>query len=260
MGGFSFASVILSYFLVGGGTFLTTLLAGRLGLHNEYLGYLIMAGGGFVGGALAARASAGSTIVEPAIGAVAMVGSLLVLGLALSDTDARQILLLPQSLRGLALVAAASAGGGIAGAYVSEKLLGASTTSSAPWILYITFAAFGAAVLGSIFGAALGKGEAGALYGVVALCCLLVGLASGASARSRPLLASLLGGTLGVGAFFYLAILVFVALFSPAAEGASIPGEVYAGLAIVAVGAGVVTLIGTLIGWLAVGKKAAGAA
>ncbi len=260
MGGFSFASVILSYFLVAGGTFLTTIVAARLGIQNEYLGYAIMAVGGFLGGLVAARASAGTTIMEPALGSILMVGSLLVLGLALADKDERTVLLLPESLKGLVLTAGASAGGGIVGAIASEKLFGASTHSSAPWIVYIMLAGFGAAVIGTIFGAAIGNGEAGALYGVVAICCLLVGLAAGASARSRPLLAALLGGAIGVGAFFFLAIMVFAALLSPGVGGADIPRDVYIGMAIVAVGAGLVTMIGALIGWLAVGKKGSTAA
>lgn len=88
MGG-SFASVILSYFLVAGGTFFAILLAGKLGIHNEYIGYLIMAAGAFLGGVVAARASRGSTIVEPAVGSIAMVGSLVVLGIAVSDSGGR---------------------------------------------------------------------------------------------------------------------------------------------------------------------------
>jgi hypothetical protein len=257
MGGFSFASVILSYFLISGGTFLTTLLAAKLGLHNEYLGYAIMAVGAFVGGFFAARASHGSTIVEPAIGAVVMVASIVGLGLAVSSSEARGAILLPANMKGIALTAAASAGGGIVGAFVSEKALGKATSSSAPWLLYVALAAFGAGVMGSIFGGVLGKGEGGPLIGMVALCSLLVGGAAGASARTRPLLASLFGGAIGVFAFFYLAVVIFTGLFAGArgSETPGIPGEVYGGLAIIAAGAGVVTLIGAAIGWAAVGKK-----
>jgi hypothetical protein len=112
-------------------------------------------------------------------------------------------------------------------------------------------------VMGSIFGGVLGKGESGPLLGMVAVCSLLVGGAAGASARTRPLLASLFGGAIGVFAFFYLAVVIFVNLFGSArgSETPGIPGEVYAGLAIMAGGAGIVTLIGALIGWSAVGKK-----
>ena len=254
--GFSFASVILSYFLVAGGTFFAALLGGKIGIHNEYAGYVIMAGGAFLGGIIAARASRGSTIVEPAIGSIAMVGSLVVLGLAVSDSGARNAILLPANMKAIILTAGASAFGGIAGASLSEKLFGESTSSSVPWILYVTLAAFGAGVMGTIFGGVLGKGEAGPLLGVLALCCLLVGGATGASAQTRPLGASLLGGVLGVGGFFFLAVLLFVGVLGKADRGAGdVPSDVYAGLAIMAAGAGIVTLLGSLIGWLTVGRK-----
>jgi hypothetical protein len=68
--GFSFSSVVLSYFMIAGGTFFAALLAGRVGLQSEYLGYIVLALGGFFGGLVAARASRGSTIIEPALGAV----------------------------------------------------------------------------------------------------------------------------------------------------------------------------------------------
>jgi hypothetical protein len=256
MGGFSFASVILSYFLIAGGTFLTTLLAAKLGLRNEYLGYGIMAVGAFVGGFIAARASRGSTIIEPAIGAIAMVASIVGLALAVSSSENRAVILLPASMKGIGLTAAASAGGGIVGAFLSEKMLGRSAESSAPWFLYVALASFGAGVMGSIFGTVIGGGEAGPLLGLIAVCCVLVGVAAGASANSRPLLASLLGGAVGVFAFFYLAVMIFVGIFSEAKVGsAEIPSEVYAGLAVIAGGAALSTLIGALIGWSAVGKK-----
>ena len=258
--GFSFASVILSYFLVAGGTFFSILLAGKLGIRSEYVGYLIMAVGAFFGGVVAARASRGSTIVEPAIGAIAMVASLVILGLAVSGSEARNAILLPANMKAIALTAGASAFGGIAGASVSERLFGESTTSSAPWIIYVALASFGAGVMGSIFGGVLGKGEAGPMFGLLALCSALVGGATGASARTRPLGASFLGGILGVGGFFFLAILLFVGVLSSASKtsAADVPSEVYAGVAIIAVGAGIVTLIGALIGWASVGSKQKG--
>ena len=257
MGGFSFASVILSYFLIAGGTFLTTLIAARIGVSNEYLGYIIMAVGGFLGGFIAARASQGSTIIEPALGSVLLIASLWGLGLATSTADGRGSLLLPTTIKTLALTSAASAGGGIAGAFVSEKVLGKSAASSAPWFVYAALASFGAGVMGTIFGGVLGKGEGGPVLGMLALFCLVVGLVSGASAKERPLLATLLGGAVGVAAFFYLAVVILVAMFGSmkgaAAEG--VPSEVYMGIGIIGLGAGVVTLIGTAIGWATVGKK-----
>jgi len=249
--GFSFASVVLSYFLVAGGTFFSLLLAGRIGIHSEYIGYIIMAAGAFVGGVIAARASKGSTIVEPAIGAIAMVASLVVLGLAVSSSETRSTMLLPVNMKPLLLTAGASAFGGIAGASLSEKLFGEATTSSVPWILYIGLAAFGGGVMGSIFGGVLGKGAAGPLFGVLALCAFLVGISAGASARTRPLGASFLGGAVGIGGFFFLALFLFTGTFG----GGEVKPEAYAGLAIIAVGAGIATMIGALIGWATVGSK-----
>lgn len=256
--GFSFASVVLSYFLVAGGTFLTTLVAARVGVHNEYLGYIIMAIGAALGGFFAARASRGSTIVEPALGSILMVATLVGLGLSVSGQHDQSLILLRSNLKGLLLFAGSSAGGAIVGAFISEKALGQSSQSSAPWIIYATLAGFGAATIGTIVGGVVGKGEAGPLYGVLAICCLLSGIASGASARSRPLIATLLGGAIGVGAFFYLALMIFVAIFSRTETASTgVPQEVYIGLAVVAAGAGLVTMIGAAIGWAAVGKKAA---
>jgi hypothetical protein len=57
MQGFSFASLILSYFLVGGGMFAGSVAAVALQVHTELMAYLLLAGGAFVGGFIAARAS-----------------------------------------------------------------------------------------------------------------------------------------------------------------------------------------------------------
>ena len=86
---------------------------------------------------------------------------------------------------------------------------------------------------------------------------MLVGGAAGASARTRTLGASFLGGALGVGGFFFLAILLFISVFSSASKAgaADVPPEVYTGVAVIAVGAGIVTLLGSLIGWATVGSK-----
>ena len=59
MQGFSFASVILSYFLVGGGVFAGTLAIGLVKSGSELVLYLLLAAGALVGGFVAARASRG---------------------------------------------------------------------------------------------------------------------------------------------------------------------------------------------------------
>lgn len=245
------SSVVLSYFLIAGGTFFAGLLAGRIGMKSEYLGYFILALGGFVGGVIAARASHGSTILEPALGAVLLLASFIGLGVAVSGADAQEVLLLPNSMKAIGLTAGASAGGGIAGAFVAEKLFGEEGAGSLSWILYVAVACFGAGIIGSVFGAVVGKGETAPLLGTLALCCVLVGIATGASATSRPLGASFLGGVIGLGGFFYLTIYIFMAMLDSkgVGPGAEVPSEAYGGLAIMAVGGGIATLIGSVIGW-----------
>jgi len=253
--GFSFASVVLSYFLIAGGTFFAALLSARIGIRSEYLGYIILALGGFLGGLVAARASKGSTIIEPAIGAVLLLVSFIAVGLAASGTDGRAVLL-PSAMKGIALTSAASAGGGIAGAFVAEKLFGHEQAGGVSWILYVAMAAFGAGVIGTIFGGVLGKGDAGPMFGLLALCSLIIGITAGASAHSRPLGAAFLGGTLGLAGFFFLAIYIMVSVLSKHGGGpGDVPSEAYGGIAIISIGGGIATLIGALIGWATVGKK-----
>lgn len=259
--GFSFASVFLSYFLIAGGTFFAALFAGRVGVHSEYLGYIVLALGGFLGGIVAARASKGSTIIEPGIGAVLLLASVVGLGLAASGSDAH-IVLLPGTMKALALTAGASAGGGIAGAFVTEKLFGDDSPAPLSWVLFVAVAAFGAGMIGTALGGVLaktgvvGKDGPGALLAGLAACSFIVGICSGASASSRPLGASFLGGTLGLGGFFMLSIYVFVSVLSKnGAETGTIPPEMYVGIAVLAVGGGLVAMIGALIGWAASGSK-----
>lgn len=252
--GFSFASVVLSYFLVAGGTFFAALLAGKIGIHSEYVGYIILALGGFLGGIVAARASKGSTVVEPAIGSVLLLATFVILGLVVSGSEARS-LLVPSTMKAIALTAGASAGGGIVGALVTEKLFGDANASSLGWIVIVALATFGAGVIGTMFAGVVG-GSAGAMFGLLALCCFFVGIATGASATSRPLGAAFLGGIVGLGGFFFLAVFVLMGVFARHGDAdTSLPSEAYAGIAIVAAGAGIVTLIGALIGWGAVGSK-----
>jgi hypothetical protein len=253
--GFSFASVVLSYFLIAGGTFFAGLLAGRMGVHSEYLGYIVLAGGGFLGGIVAARASKGSTIIEPGIGAALLLGTVVALGVAGSGSSAH-VVLLPSAMKAIGLTAGAAAVGGIAGAFVTEKLFGDAEAAPLSWVLYVALATFGAGIIGSAIGAVVSNG-AGPIFGVLALCCVAVGVASGASAQSRPLGASFLGGVLGIGGFQMLAIYVFRAIVSSGGGGETdkIPTELYIGMAVIAVAAGIATLIGALVGWAAVGSK-----
>jgi hypothetical protein len=259
MPGFSFASLILSYFLVAGGMFTGTLATVLLKTNSEVVGYLLLAAGAFLGGFVAARASRGSTILEPAIGAVAVIAT--IVGLAASTEIGKLIwsAAQDQTVKFIAAVAATGCGGAIAGAFVSEKLLGEATRSSVPWVFYTGLSTFGACLLALLFGSILfiGKGTDGnadqtakmMLIGM-AVGCLLAGVAVGASARTRPLLAALVGGGAGVAGFF--------ALVLRAMPRSGNDKDAVAGLVVLAVGGCVVTLIGALIGWAAVGKRQAG--
>jgi len=260
---FSFASVILSYFLIAGGTWGAILLAARFGINSEYLGYLILAAGGFLGGMVAGRASKGSTILEPAIGGGLLLVSLILVGVVASGQSA-SVMLVPEGMKAIGLTAGASAAGGIAGAFVAEKLFGHVEAGSGGWFLYTALTGFGVGVVGTILGAAFGGGSTAAMMGLLAVCSLFAGLAAGASATRRILGVTFLGTAIGLFGFFFLAIYLFLALFGTmAAERggptgvAAIPAEIYAGLAIIAGGAGIVALIGAAIGWGTWGKSGA---
>jgi hypothetical protein len=260
MQGFSFASLILSYFLVGGGMFTGTLAALVLKTESQAVAYLLLAAGGFVGGFVAARASRGSTILEPALGALAVVGTIV----AMAATSAIGKLIWSaaqdQTVKFIAAVVAAGGGGAIAGAFVSEKAFGESTLSSVPWVLYTALSTFGACLLALLFGSFIfATRDTGAtedqlgklLLAGMAAGCFLAGLAVGASARTRPLLAALVGGGAGVAGFFALMVRI---------TGADSRNDkdAVAGFVVLAIGGCLVTLIGTLIGWIAVGKRHAG--
>lgn len=254
--GFSFASVILSYFLVGGGMFTATLVGSELRLAGEIPAYALLAAGAFVGGFVAARASRGQTILEPAIGAIAVVAT--IVGLAAGTPIGKLIWVLAQdqTMKFVGAVGLAGIVGALIGAALSEKLLGEATRSSLPWIIYTAMSAFGACLLATLFSSIIVLGTRAAAstadeLGEVVLIgigggCLVAGLAVGASARVRPLIAAFLGGGLGVTGFFTL-----LARTTPDDRS-----DVAAGIAVLAGGGALITLIGTLFGWVAVGRRA----
>jgi hypothetical protein len=258
--GFSFASVILSYFLVGGGMFAATLVGSELRLSSEVAGYAVLAAGAFVGGFVAARASRGRTILEPAIGAIAVVAT--IVGLAAATPVGKMIWALAQdqTMKFVGAVGVTGIVGAIIGAFLSEKMFGEATLSSIPWLVYTGLSAFGACLLSTLFASIVFLGNNAVSrsnldLGVVILIgsgagCLVAGLAVGASARVRPLFAAFLGGGLGFCGFFAL-----IARSSPQESSDS---KALAGFVILAVGGAIVTLIGTALGWAAVGRKQAG--
>jgi hypothetical protein len=256
MKSFSLASVILSYFLVAGGMFTAMLALGYMKNTNEGVGYLVLAAGAFVGGFVAARASRGRTIVEPAIGGLAVVAT--IVGLIAGSSAGHYVWAVSHDevVKAVALFGASGGLGALAGAAGSEKLFGEPSESTAPWLLYTAFATFGSCLMVTLIAAALAMGgateSAGGLAKMLlvglALGCFVGGGAVGASARSRPLVASLVGGGAGVAGFCLL-----VTRTAPKDNDAA------AGIAVLAVGGAVVTMLGALVGWAAVGKRQAAA-
>ncbi len=260
----SFASIIISYLMIAGG-----ISGAFLGLMSAHLGgaaaqvafYGAFGAGAFIGGFLAARASRGSTIIEPALGALLLVATLCGLivatpiGMLLWKIDTHDATKVAAIAGGAAFV------GALIGAFISEKALGAATRSSIPWILYVAFAVIGGCFLAFCVTTALGSriaqtvGEAvsdtqtGTLLGGIGVGCLLAGLAAGASARTRVLVASFIGAAIGVFGFFMLSRFL---------EGGEPKADELAGAGIIACGGAVITLIGASIGWVAVGRRRAG--
>jgi hypothetical protein len=264
-GGFSFASVLLSFLMIAGGIAAAVVLLSELDLEpfsSLITLCAVFGGGAFVGGFFAARASRGETIAEPAVGAVLLVGALA--GLILATPMGRVLYnVVQEHLLRAALVSAGSAlGGALVGAFLSEKLFGAATTWSFPWILYVALA-----VAGGCFVASLAAGiwrygnlETSTLGGQVesdramgltvfagiAGGCVLAGLAAGASSRRRVLFASFLGAVAGVFGFFIL---------TGRLVRASIDQNTLIGAGLIALGGGVITLASTALGWAVVGKR-----
>lgn len=257
--GFSFASVILSYFLVAGGLLLGLLIQYFTKFQSEYALYALFGVGSLIGGFVAARASVGSTILEPAIGAVLLVASV-VGSVALTKIGPFLWHLNPDAIgKSIAFVSLASLGGAIVGAFISEKVLGEATESSVPWILYSALSAFGACFLAFVLlviamadKADATEREAAVQVTIgVGIGCLLCGLAVGASARTRPLLASFLGSAIGVGGFMAVAA---------GANGARHDQDFIIGAVVFSIGGGIVGLIGSALGWAMFGKKNAATA
>ena len=261
--GFSFASVVLSYFLVGGGLFSGMLIAGLAKVESIYVVYMLMAAGAFVGGFVSARASRGSTVLEPAIGAIALIGT--VVGLA-AGTEIGKFMWHVSSdgtIKFIALIGGVAGGGAIAGAYISEKTFGEATLSSGPWIVYCALAAFGSCMITTVLGTVLVAGNSTAegagvdadalakmLLAGLAGGCVIAGIAAGASARARPLGAAFLGGALGTAGF--------AMLIAQTATGGHGDADSAAVIGVFAGGGGILSFLGAALGWAVIGKKRAG--
>ncbi|HEY0255320.1 MAG TPA: hypothetical protein VGC41_27515 [Kofleriaceae bacterium] len=255
MGGFSFASVILSYFLAAGGLLTGTLVIGYTHQSSQVVQLLLWAAGSLLGGFVAARASRGSTILEPAIGTIGLAATIVFM---IAGSDAGKLMWHAGEVTSTGKIIAEIVGalvvGSLVGAFLSEKILGEATTSSIPWVLYSALTAFGAAFVGTFIAVVLfAKGEA-ATYDTLAkmmlagvgIGALLGGLAVGASARTRPLIAAFLGGAVGVAGFF---------LMITVGEAKQHDADVQKGIAVLAVGGAIVMLVGAVGGWFTFGKR-----
>ena len=256
---FSIASVILSYFVVAGGIALGLVGVTLLELHSEVAVYGALAAGGAVGGFLAARASRGSTITEPAIGGVLVVATMVGIFVGTDIGELIWHVAQDQITKIVAIAGGAAVAGAIAGALVSEKLFGAHSQNSLAWLVYVAVAVLGASYVAIIvlMGAML-RGQAsreddatsaGIYFTAMGVGALLSGLAAGASAPRRILLVSLIASVIGVMGFF---------LLLRALPGVKADSDAAIGFAIIGVGCGLVTLVGSLIGWKTVGQRARG--
>lgn len=252
--GFSWASVLFSYFLVAGGISIGLILLVVMKASSEPLFYVALGLGGAIGGFSAGRASRGTTITEPAIGGVLVI--LTIVGVFVGSSIGQFLWHAASSeiTRVVAIAGAAAAAGAIGGAFVSERAFGEHSQSRVVWLAHVALAVLGACFVAFLVVMAMVvRGEsnddttAGAYFGAAAVGSLLSGLAAGASAPKRLLLVSLLATVVGILGFY----LLLTAL--PGVKDGG--GEVALGFAIIGLGFGLVTMLGALIGWKAVGEK-----
>jgi hypothetical protein len=265
--GFSFSSIIMSYFLVAGGSVLAFTLAILLKLGGGMgMMYAIWGVGALVGGFVAGRASQGSTVLEPAIGAVLLAATFIGLVLA-TPLGSLVWTMFPEAFKKYsAIFGGVMLGGGIIGAFISEKLLGESTTSGLPWILYVAIASLGAVFMAIIVGATLAGNKSGlsveqsAAHKMTAMAigfglgALVTGMVSSASSRIRIHGPVFIGSIVG---FMSFALLIVKLAETGGGHVEGDKGSAFAGLAIFATFAAVISVIGSVVGWAAFGKKSA---
>lgn len=255
--GFSIGATLLSYFLVAGGVVLALILLARADISGEGPFYGALALGGAIGGAFAARASRGRTILEPAIGGVLVI--LTMVGIFVG-TEAGEVLwhaAKDDIVRTVAIAGACAAAGAILGAMAAERMGGGHSESSPIWLVHVAFAMLGACFVatvvavgvafhGSTGDAALG----GTLFAAMAIGALLTGLVVGASAPRRILLIIFLGVMAGVMGFYLLATQL-------PHTNEDKDGQAALGFMIIGAGCGLLAILGGAIGWRTVGRRAA---
>lgn len=249
----SFSSILLSYFLVAGGLAVGLLLFAKLGVTSEPAFYGMLALGGVIGGFGAARGSRENTIVEPAVGGLLVIASVVGVMLGTDVGSAVWHLAKDEIVRMIAFAALAAGAGALIGALIAEKLITGHARGQLAWLLLVSIAIFGASMVALIvlFGVMI-RGSAdqdtniGVYFGATLLGAFLAGLAAGASAPRRILLMTMLGGVVGMLGFYSLLL---------SRESVKDRGNAMAGAVIIGIGCGVVALVGAAIGWRIVGKR-----
>jgi hypothetical protein len=258
--GFSFSSVILSYLMIAGGIGAASLGAASLHVDGRILLHASFFAGGFAGGFLAARASRGSTVLEPVLGALLFVATLAALVMATSVGRMLWSLGQDEMTRTALTVGGVALAGALLGAWISERALGAATGSAIPWVLYVAMAVGGACLIAFMAAAALrlggvAPGDLGAIAAGdrvmhvtilvgIGVGCLLAGMVAGASARTRILLAAWLGAGAAIFGFFQLAGRI---------AGSTVDRDALLGAAFIAAAGGLLALLAAAIGWAVAG-------
>ncbi|HVV85196.1 MAG TPA: hypothetical protein VHE35_19175 [Kofleriaceae bacterium] len=253
---FSLAAVFLAYFLVAGGIALALILLVKAGARGDGAFYGAVALGGAVGGAAAARARRGSTIIEPAIGGLLVIGTLVGIFIGTQAGSVLWHVGKDQILRAIAIAGALAAAGAIVGAVAAEKLAGGHSTSPLAWLLFVAFAMLGACLVSTVVAVAFffhGTSDdsklGGIVFGAMAVGAFVTGLTTGASAPRRILLVNLVGVVAGVMGYYLLVRAL------PNAADDKDAGAAALGFAIIGVAGGLVAMAGAAIGWRAVGKR-----
>jgi hypothetical protein len=254
--GFTFSAVIISFLTVAGGVVLALIGYSMVQMSGELPLYGTFALGALIGGFVAARASRGISILAPSLGALLAVGAFVAM-IAVTPLGQMVWAVAQDAATKMGLYAGGSVlCGALLGTVISGITLGDSTHYSFPWIFYVAFAVLGACFLayGTVV-AVLMHGQAGSEENAhtarlavplgIGIGCLVAGLASGAAARTRIVIASFLGAAGGIAGFAWSMTRMTTGELS---------SQEWQGLAILAIGGGLVTMIGAIIGWVTAGR------
>jgi hypothetical protein len=255
--GFSFGATLLSYFLVAGAIALSLIILAKSKLSGEPAFYGALALGGAVGGAFAARASRGSTILEPAIGGLLVIATLVGIFVGTEAGNVLWHVAKDEIVRTVAIAGACAAAGAILGAMLAERLPGGHSQGTPVWLLHVAFTTLGACFVATIVavgfafhGATDNDTLAGVFFAATGIGALLTGVVIGAAAPRRILFITFLGVVAGIMGFYLLIASL------PTTDNKD-AGKAALGFAIIGAGCGLLAMLGGAIGWRAVGRRAA---